>query len=153
MPDESWADVSVNGFCKRGTTTLLDMQTFNSDAGYYLRKTSAKDLETTEKVKMDKCVHPNLECRCSFTPMVYSTDGNTGREAVAAHQLLLLLLSDKLKQEYSKMCGFVKALISLAIVITNTLPLRGARDKEAYIRQKTIMEDVSVMARLAPWGG
>ena len=85
--------------------------------------------------------------------MVYSTDGNPGREAVAANQLLLLLLSDKLKQEYSKMCGFVKALISLAIVITNTLPLRGARDKEAYIRQKTIMEDVSVMARLAPWGG
>ena len=65
--------------------------------------------------------------------MVYYTDGVTGMETVSAHQLLSLLLSNNLKREYLEMCGFIRAWMSLAIVISNTLLLRGARDKEVYI--------------------
>ena len=66
--------------------------------------------------------------------MVYSADGIPRTEAVVAQQRLASLLNNKLKRGYLKMCGFIRARMSLAIVIYNTLFLRGARDKEAYIQ-------------------
>ena len=50
-----------------------------------MHQTTIKDLKTAEKEKMDKYLKPGLELRRSFTPMVYSTDGITRTEAVAAH--------------------------------------------------------------------
>ena len=105
------------------------MQTVNLYKGCYLRQTSADALATEEKDKKDKYLQPCLERRHSFTPMVYSVDGNPGTEAVAAQQHLALLLSNKLKQEYLEMCGFVKSQMSLVIVRSNTLVICGTRDK------------------------
>ena len=74
-------------------------------------------------------------------------------EAVAAQRRLASLLSNKLKQEYSEMCGFVRARVSLAVLRSNTLLLRGARDNEVCICQRYDLEYGSVMALLAPWRG
>ena len=49
------------------------------------------------------------------------------------------------------MCSFVKARMSLEIVRSNSLLLRGPRDKEACIRQRHELTDGAVMALLAPW--
>ena len=67
------------------------------------------------------------------------------------HRRLASLLSNKLKRKYSDMCGFVSARMSIAIVISNTLLLRGFKDKEAYIYQIPDLDDVAVMELLAPW--
>ena len=83
--------------------------------------------------------------------MVYYVDGIPGTEAVAAQQRLALLLSNKLKQEYFEMCGFIKAGISLATSISNTLLLRGSREKDAYIFQRTDMGEGVVMALIVLW--
>ena len=85
--------------------------------------------------------------------MVYSADGIPGAEASAAQKRLAALLSYKLKREYSEMCGFVQARIFLAIVSSNSLLLRGPRDKGARIRQQLELTDGAVMALLAPWRG
>ena len=66
--------------------------------------------------------------------MVYSADRIPGAEALAVQKRLAALLSYKLKREYSEMCGFVKARISLAIVRYNSLLLCGPRYKYARIR-------------------
>ena len=66
--------------------------------------------------------------------MIYSVDGIPGAEELAVQKGLAALLSYKLKREYSEMCGFVRARMSLAIVISNSLLLRGPRDKGARIR-------------------
>ena len=153
VPDESRADVSVHGFCKWGTTALFDMRIVNLYVGSYLRQTSAKALETAEKEKIYKYLQPCLERRRSFTPMVYSIDGIPGTEVVASQQRLASLLSNKPKPEYSEMCGFVRVHMSIVIVRSKTLLLRGARDKEAYIPHRPNLEDVSVMALLVPWRG
>ena len=150
MTNEAQADVSVHGFWKWGTTALFDMRIVNLDAVSYLRQTSAKSLGTAEKEKKDKYLHSYLECLRSFTPMVYSTDGIPGMESIAAHRRLAALISNKPKQEYSDMCGFVRVCMSLAIVRSNTLLLCGAREKEAYIRQRPNVEDGPKMALLAP---
>ena len=48
--------------------------------------------------------------------MVYSADVIPGEEALAAQKRLGALFSYKLKREYSEMCGFVRARMSIAIV-------------------------------------
>ena len=85
--------------------------------------------------------------------MVYSADGITGAEALAAQKRLAALISHKLKREYSEMCGFVRARMSLAIVRSNSLLLRGPRYKGALIWQQPELTDGVVMPLLAPWRG
>ena len=85
--------------------------------------------------------------------MVYSADGILIVEALAAQKRLSALLSYKLKREYSEIRVFVQVRMSLAIVRSNSLILRGPRDKEACIRQQPDLTDGVVMALLAPWRG
>ena len=85
--------------------------------------------------------------------MVYSADGIPGTEAVVAQRRLASMLCNKLKRGYLEMCGFVRASISLAMLRYNTFLLRGARYKEAYIRQRPDLAYGGVMALLAPWRG
>ena len=88
-----------------------------------------------------------------FTPIVYYVDGIPRAEALATQKSISALLSYKLKREYSEMCGFVGVRMSLAIVRSNSLLLRGPCNKEACIRQKPDLTDGAVMALLAPWRG
>ena len=85
--------------------------------------TREKALVNEEKGK--KSVYPQacLESRRTFTPMVYSAERISRVEALAAQKRLAALLRYKLKWEYSEMCGFVRARMSLAIVRSNILLL------------------------------
>ena len=85
--------------------------------------------------------------------MVYSADGISGVEALAPQKRFTTLLSYKLNQEYSEMCGFVKVRMLLAIVRSNSLILRGPRDKGVRIRKRPELTDREVMVLLAPWRG
>ena len=79
--------------------------------------------------------------------------GIHGVEALAAKNRLAKLLSYKLKQKYLEICGFVRARMSLAIVRSNSLLLRGPCNKGARIRQQTELTDGAVMPLLTPWRG
>ena len=84
---------------------------------------------------------------------VYSADGIPGAEAMDAKNRLAGLLNYNMKWDYSEMCGFVRARMSLAIVRSNSLILRGPHNKWARIWQRPDMKDGEVMALLAPWRG
>ena len=102
------------------------------DLTYTLRPPKA--LSKAEKEKKDLYLQACLECIHNFSPMVYSVYGIPEAEALAAQKRLGALLSYKLKREYSEICGFVRASISLATVRSNSLLLRGPQDKEARIQ-------------------
>ena len=85
--------------------------------------------------------------------MVYSADRIPRAEALAAQKRLAALLSYKLKREYSEMCGFVRARMSLEIVRSNSLLFHVLRKKGARIWQQPELTDGVVMAPLAPWCG
>ena len=125
----------------------------NLNLGSYLRMTPKMALAKVEKEKNNFYLEACLECIRTFTPMVYSADRIPRVEALAAQKRLAVLLSYKLKQEYSEMCGFVRAEISLPIVRYNSLLLRSPRYKGASIRQRPYLTDGAVMAMLAPWQG
>ena len=95
--------------------------------------TPEKALAKADKEKTDLYLQACLERRRTFTPMVYSADRIPGAEALAVQKRLATLLRYKLKREYSEMCGFVRVRMSLAIVRSNSLLLRGPCDKGAYI--------------------
>ena len=77
--------------------------------------------------------------------MVYSADRIPGAEALSTQNRLAALLSYKLKQEYSEMCGVVQARMSLAIVRSNIQLLRSHHEKGARIWKQP------VMALIVPW--
>ena len=90
-----------------------------------------------------------MERRLTLTPIVYSTDGINGMETFVGQLRLDSLLSNKFKQEYLEMCSFVRAIMSLVVVISNTFLLRRTRYKEAYICQRPDTAYRAVMAVLA----
>ena len=120
---------------------MFDIRIVNLDAGSYLHMTPEKAHANVQKEKKDLYLQACLESRRTFTPMVYSTDGIPGAEALAAKKRLAALLSYNLKREYSEMCGFVRAMMSLVIVRPNSLLLRGPHDKGARIRHKPELTD------------
>ena len=132
---------------------MFDILNANLDAGSYLRMTPEKDLAKAEKEKKDLYLQDCLERRRNFTCMVYSADGIPGAEALATQNRLASLLSYNLKREYSEICGFVRARISLAIVRSNSLLLRGPLDKGGRIRKRPELTDGAMMALLLPWRG
>ena len=132
---------------------MFDIGILNLDAVSYLRMTQEKALVNVEKENNYLHLQACLERRRTFTLMLYSQDRIPGAKALAAQKILAALLSYKLKQEYSEMCGFLRASMSLAIVRSNGLLLRGPRDKESRILQQPELTDGAVMALLAPWRG
>ena len=80
---------------------MFDIRIVNLDAGSYLRMTPEKALAKAERENKYLYLQACLESRSTFTPMVYSSDGIPGAEALAAQKRLAALLSYKLKREYS----------------------------------------------------
>ena len=109
---------------------IFDIRIFNLDVGSYLRMKPEKALAKADKENKDMYLQDCLEHISFLNPRVYSTDGITGAEALSAQKRLDTLLSFKLKQEYSELCGFVRSRISLAIVRSNSLLLHSPWDKE-----------------------
>ena len=76
---------------------MFDIRIVNLDAGSYLRMMPEKALAKEEKEKKDLYPQACLECKSTFTPMVYSAQGIPRAEALAAQKRLAVLLSYKLK--------------------------------------------------------
>ena len=77
---------------------MFDIRIVNLDAGSYLRMTPEKALAKAKKENKDLCLQDYLECRRTFTPMVYSADIIPGAETLAAQKRLVALLRYKLKR-------------------------------------------------------
>ena len=101
----------------------------NLDSGSYLYMMLEKALAKAEKEKNDLYLQACLDCGFNFTSMVYSENGIPGAEDLSAQRKLAALLSYKLKREYSEMCGFVRARMSIRIVRSNILLLSGHHNK------------------------
>ena len=94
-----------------------------------------------------------MECRHTFNTIVYSSTRRSSTKYLSARRRLALHLRFNMNLEYSKMCRFVQARMSLEIVISNSLVLQGAQDKEAWIYQKPDLTDGAAMAQIMPWRG
>ncbi|MGL4997609.1 MAG: hypothetical protein ACRC5T_01270, partial [Cetobacterium sp.] len=128
VPLELRGDVSAHGFWKRGTTAIFDVRITDTDAPSYRGMAPKKVLARHEREKKGKYSSLCLENRRHFTPLVFSVDGLSGTEATAAMQRLSAKLATKWGRTYSEVCGFVRSRLSLALVRSAHICLRGTRE-------------------------
>eukprot|EP00957_Ditylum_brightwellii_P002053 157544-Ditylum_brightwellii.AAC.1 len=83
----------------------------------YQRKDPRGFLMKVERAKKKKCLQPCLDRRRHFTLLVYSVDGMHEEEVVAVQKRLAFHLAAKWGHQYSEMCGYVWAMMALAIVL------------------------------------
>jgi hypothetical protein len=128
---ETRGDVAAHGFWRRGTTAIFDVRITDTDAPSYRNRDPTKILQGHEKEKKAKYLEACLARRRTFTPLVFSVDGMRGQEASAASKRLACLLSSKWNRTYSEVCHFVRSRLSIALVRSTSMCLRGARDPTA----------------------
>jgi len=130
-------DVAVKGFWRRGATTIFDVRITDTDAPSNRNQDVQKILLRHENEKKKRYLQPCLDARRHFTPLVFSVDGMMGTEAAAASKRLSSTLSKKWKREYSEVCGFVRSRLSVALVRSMSMCIRGARDPNAHCSRAT----------------
>jgi hypothetical protein len=125
--DEARGDVRARGFWKPREDCIFDIVITDTDAKCYGDTSSMKLVERAAKRKKDKYEEACRERRRSFTPLAYSVCGLPCGAAMAAEKRLGGLLARKWERNYSEMVGFIRQRMSLAIVRSNSLLLRGER--------------------------
>ena len=101
--DEKHGDPGIHGFWERGRLLcIFNFRVTDTDAHSYQHKDQMKVLADQEKEKEDKylvrCCH---ELCKDFTPVVYSVNGMSWREARMAENRMASYLSKKWHQPYS----------------------------------------------------
>lgn len=127
--DETRGDVGVHGFWQRGRPAIFDVRITDTDCRSHRHKAPDKVLADQEKEKKNKYLDACHERRKDFTPLVYSVDGMAGREAKAAEKRLASYLAHKWHRPYSQMVHYVKVRMALSVVRSNSLLIRGTRDR------------------------
>jgi hypothetical protein len=120
-------DILLRGFWIPQTDLVIDVRVTDTDAKSNRSKDPKKVLEQHEKEKKKKYLQACLAQRRHFTPFVVSTDGLIGKEAKTLLKKLSSKLAVKWGEPYSKVCGYVNARMSIAIVRATHLCLRGSR--------------------------
>ena len=149
--DEARGDVLVHGLWVKGSGCVLDIRVTDTDARSYQSSSSQKVLERAAKVKKAKYNDACLEMRRSFMPLVYSVDGLACKEARAFEKRVASLLATKWNRSYSEMAGFVKSRMSLAIIRSNTMLLRGSRTSRRFVPAIQAGCEFDAMAGIAKW--
>ena len=121
------ADIMMRGLWERGTDGLIDVQIVNTDSMAHQNRTSEAVLKTAERSKKKKHLAHCQQQRRHFTPFVVSTDGLLGDEANALVKRLATVLSQKWEKAYSRICGWLRSRIGIAIVRATHRCLRGSR--------------------------
>ncbi|KAL7527891.1 hypothetical protein ACHAXR_002181 [Thalassiosira sp. AJA248-18] len=67
-------------------------------------------------------------CGKTSLPLVYSVDGIAWQEAKGAEKRLATVLATRWRRPYSRMVGYVKVGMALAVVSTNSLLICGSHD-------------------------
>ena len=149
--DEARGDVLVHGLWVKGSGCVLDIRVTDTDARSYQSSSSQKVLERAAKVKKAKYNDACLEMRRSFMPLVYSVDGLACKEARAFEKRVASLLATKWNRSYSEMAGFVKSRMSLAIIRSTTMLLRGSRTSRRFVPAIQAGCEFDAMAGIAKW--
>ena len=141
LGDEARGDVLAHGFWNCGRGTVFDIRICDTDSRSYGNTSSSKILKRHAKEKKDKYEAACLDRRRDFTPLVYSVDGMASKDARTAERRIAWLLAKKWSRTYSDMACFIRTRMSLAIVRSNTLLLRG--DRTTPLRRRAPSDGVA----------
>ena len=134
--DEERGDILIRGLYAPGTDCILDVRVKDLDAKCDRNMDPEKILQKHEKEKKKKYLQACLAQRRHFAPFVVSTDGMIGKEAKTLLRKLSHLLADKWEKPYHEVCGYVTALMSIAIVRATHRCIRGSRVPTSHMSKR-----------------
>jgi hypothetical protein len=120
-------DVRIRGLCERGSASILDVRVTDTEAPNYQMKDPSKVLKAAECLKEKKYLQPCLNQRCHVTPFIVPVDGLIRKEAKTVLKVLAARTAAKAGKTYSSVMRYMRARLSIAIVRTTHVCLRGSR--------------------------
>lgn len=126
-PSAERGDLLVRGLQHPQTDTIIDFRVSHLDCQSYLGQDSTAMLRTQENSKNRKYRSKCRRQRRDFVPFVASCDGMLGPHAKCVLQRLSSKLADKWSRPYSSVSGYVFSRISLSLVRSSSLCIRGSR--------------------------
>lgn len=120
-------DILIRGLWERQKDCIIDVRVTNVDSPSYLGREAENIILTQEKEKRDKYESACSDQRRDFSPFVVTTDGLLGPAAKEIVRKLAQILARKWDSQYSVVCSFVRARISVAIARATNRCIRGSR--------------------------
>ena len=73
--------------------------------------------------------------KASFTPLVYSTHGGMGKQAMAFHKRISKLIAQKRKESYSDIINHMRTKLRFTLLKSVLISIRGVRGKSYTNRE------------------
>ena len=123
-------DIAARGIWSSCERTMFDVRITHPCAPSNMNKSIEDLLEANEIQKM-KCYNDRVIQveKSTFVPLVYSTNGDMGKQCQKLHQQLASLISAKTGDMYSKVMATLRTRIRFALLNSTLVAIRGYRGK------------------------
>ena len=127
--DDARADISVRSFWQDGQKAFFDVKVFNPFAQTHLKSELQKNFEISEKEKKKAYNQRIIQLEHgTFSPLVFSVYGGSGRETEHVIRTLCTKVARKRNLQYSQVINWFRTKISIELVKGAILCIRGSRD-------------------------
>ena len=121
MPEGFWCPLQKAYF---------DVRIIHPNSPSYLDTPVEKLYKQHENIKKTAYNRRVLEVEHgSFTPLVFSTGGGMGKEALKYHNRLAALISAKRNESYNDVITYIRRKLRFSILRTTLVAVRGTRKK------------------------
>ena len=129
-------DVSAVGIWSRMERTFLDVRILHPNSPSYQGKSIEKLYDEHEREKKRSYNQRVIQVeRATFTPLIFSTTGGMARECTKFHKKVAELVSNKTKEDYSKVMSHIRTRIRFTLLKSTLIALRGVRGKQQKTTQ------------------
>ena len=126
--EEARLDIRARSFWQRGQLAFFDVKVFNPYAKSHLTKRLEKAFEASENEKKRKYNQRIIEVEHgSFSPIVVTPYGGSGRETDKFLQELAKKLAAKMDLDNSRMIQWLRTKLSFTLLRSAILCIRGSR--------------------------
>ena len=142
LGDNARPDARARGFWRQGQNAYFDVRVTNTNADSQKHLTTDKILERHEKEKKRHYNHRimNIE-HGTFTPLVFSVNGSTGKECSMFHKHLAEMIATKSGERYEKIISIIRCRLSFLILKSSLMCIRGSR---SFDKSCTSMDDFEI---------
>jgi len=128
--DRAAPDVSSRGLWSTFERTFYDVCVTHPNSPTYENKSMKQIYNLHEARKMKKYNNRIIQVeKGTFTPLIYTTSGGWGPQAIRYHKSLAELMSLKRGEEYSAIISYMRTRIRFSILRSTLIAIRGERGK------------------------
>ena len=126
--DDARADIHARGFWGRRQSAFLDVRVFHPNATSY-RNSSIPSVYRRHELQKKRGYGERVREveQASFTPLVFSTIGGKGGEALTFYRRLADMLSRHSSTSYSGTLAWIRCTLSFSLLRSATMCIRGTR--------------------------